>query len=173
MQKYSITMRLFHWTTALLVFGLFGAGLWMRNLGYYDPLYQVLPYWHKSVGFLLTGLILLRLLNRWFSAPPMPLASHRAWEQRLAHLMHWMLYLLLFGLFISGYLVATSDNRPASFFDWFDIPVLFTAVENQEDVAGLIHEVCAWSLIGLVGLHALAAFKHHWLDRDQTLRRML
>ncbi|WP_458734088.1 cytochrome b [Zobellella taiwanensis] len=173
MQKYSLPLRLLHWLTALLVFGLFGVGLWMRNLGYYDPLYQVLPYWHKSVGFLLCALVMVRLLTRAVGRSPGPLASHRPWERGLAHAMHLLLYGLLFGLFASGYLIATADNRPASFFGWFDIPVLITPFPDQEDIAGLLHEYFAWSLIGLVALHAAAALKHHWRDKDDTLKRML
>lgn len=173
MQKFSISMRLLHWLSALLVVGLFGVGLWMRSLSYYDPLYQVLPFWHKSVGFLLLFLILIRLFVRVVTTQPAPLPSHQAWERTLARGTHWLLYGLMFGLFISGYLIATADNRPASFFGWFDIPVLITAVDNQEDIAGLIHEYCAWSLIGLSALHAVAAIKHHFLDKDATLKRML
>lgn len=166
-------MRLIHWLSALLVLGLFAVGLWMRSLSYYDPLYQVLPFWHKSVGFLLFFLILLRLLTRSVTSQPAPLASHKAWERLLARGTHWLLYGLMFGLFISGYLIVTADNRPGSFFGWFDIPVLITAVEHQEDIAGLVHEYCAWSLIVLSILHGMAAIKHHWLDKDETLKRML
>ncbi|WP_243454148.1 cytochrome b [Oceanisphaera pacifica] len=172
MQKFSIPMRLLHWLSALLVVGLFALGLWMRNLSYYDSLYQVLPFWHKSIGFLLLFLILLRLLTRILTPQPTPLASHKKWEQVLARGTHWLLYGLMFGLFISGYLVVTADNRPGTFFGWFDIPVLFSAIEQQEDLAGLVHEYCAWSLIGLSALHALAAIKHHFLDKDNTLKRM-
>jgi cytochrome b561 len=80
---------------------------------------------------------------------------------------------LLFGAFASGYLISTADNRPAPFFGLFEIPALFTAFEHQEDIAGEIHEICVWSLIILAGLHAAAALKHHLIDRDSTLRRML
>ena len=173
MHKYSVAMRFMHWLSALLVVGLFAVGLWMRSLSYYDSLYQVLPFWHKSVGFSLLFLILLRLIIRTTTSLPAPLPSHKAWERVLARGTHWLLYGLMCGLFISGYLVATADNRPASFFGWFDIPVLITAIDSQEDIAGLIHEYCAWSLIGLSVLHGLAAIKHHWLDKDATLKRML
>lgn len=173
MQKYSGTMRILHWLSGLLIIGLFAVGLWMRSLGYYDPLYQILPFWHKSVGFLLVALLLLRLIVRQFSTLPPPLASHKHWERTLASLVQWLLYGLLLGVTMSGYLIATADNRPASFFGWFDIPVLVEAFANQEDIAGLIHEYLAWSLIGLSLLHGLAALKHHFLDKDVTLTRML
>ncbi|MGO1792188.1 MAG: cytochrome b, partial [Oceanisphaera sp.] len=89
MPKFSLPMRLLHWLTALLVVVLFALGLWMRSLSYYDSLYQVLPFWHKSIGFLLLFLILLRLLTRAFTAQPAPLASHKKWERVLARGTHW------------------------------------------------------------------------------------
>ena len=173
MQKYSAAMRILHWLTALLIIGLFAVGLWMRSLSYYDPLYQILPFWHKSVGFSLLALVLLRLSVRFFSSVPPALPSHRPWERVLASLTQWLLYGLLLAMFSSGYLIATADDRPASFFGWFEIPVLFSAVANQADVAGLIHESAAWVLISLSVLHGLAALKHHFLDKDVTLKRML
>ena len=173
MQKYSAPMRILHWLTGLLIMGLFAVGLWMRSLSYYDSLYQILPFWHKSVGFLLLALVLVRLSVRFSSSLPPPLPSHKSWERTLACLTQWLLYGLLFIMFSSGYLIATADDRPASFFGWFDIPVLFNAFPNQEDVAGLVHEYAAWALIGLSVLHGLAALKHHFLDKDVTLKRML
>ncbi|ART82370.1 cytochrome b [Oceanisphaera profunda] len=173
MLKYSVPMRMLHWLTALLIIGLFAVGLWMRSLSYYDSLYQILPFWHKSVGFLLLLLVMLRLVVRFSSQHPAALPSHKWWERRVAGATVGLLYGLMFGMFISGYLIATADDRPASFFGWFDIPVLITAFPNQEDVAGLIHEYCAWALIGLSALHGLAALKHHFLDKDVTLKRML
>lgn len=173
MQKYSLAMRILHWVTALLIIALFGVGLWMRSLSYYDSLYQILPFWHKSVGFLLMLLIVLRLIVKGAGKQPPALLSHRPWERLLANLTQWLLYGLLFGMFISGYLIATADNRPASFFGWFDIPVLITAFPDQEDVAGLFHEYCAWALIALSLLHGVAALKHHFIDKDVTLTRML
>ncbi|MGO4999909.1 cytochrome b [Oceanisphaera sp. W20_SRM_FM3] len=173
MQKYAISMRILHWLTGLMVIGLFAVGLWMRNLSYYDSLYQVLPFWHKSVGFLLLLLVLLRLVVRFSTQRPPALSSHQPWERMLASATVWLLYGLMFCLFISGYLIATADDRPAPFFGWFDVPVLIKAFANQEDVAGLWHEYAGWVLIGLSGLHALAALKHHFLDKDVTLKRML
>ena len=121
MQKYSLSMRMLHWLTGLLIIGLFAVGLWMRSLSYYDSLYQILPFWHKSVGFLLLALVLLRLMARFVSPSPPTLLSHKSWERLLASITQWLLYGLLFGMFISGYLIATADDRPASFFGWFDI----------------------------------------------------
>ena len=80
--------------------------------------------------------------------------------------------MLLFALMLSGYLITTADGQPVYVFDWFTVPATLT-LDHQEDIAGAIHEVLAWSVISLALLHAAAAFKHHLLDRDRTLTRML
>jgi cytochrome b561 len=74
---------------------------------------------------------------------------------------------------ISGYLISTADGRAISVFGWFEVPALITSIPDQEDIAGLIHEYLAWGLVIFSGLHALAALKHHFIDRDPTLKRML
>ena len=73
----------------------------------------------------------------------------------------------------SGYLISTADGRGVSVFGLFEVPASLTGIPDQEDVAGVLHEWLAWGLIILAGLHALAAIKHHFIDRDATLSRML
>jgi cytochrome b561 len=101
------------------------------------------------------------------------LPSHANWEKRLAGAVHGFLYLLLFVLMLSGYLISTADGRAIEVFGLFRVPATLTGIPNQEDLAGVVHQVLGYVLIGLVALHALAALKHHFLDRDGTLRRML
>lgn len=162
----------FHWGVALVVFGLFGVGLYMVGLGYYDPLYNRLPHWHRSVGILLAIVVVLRLIWRWLSPPPPPLPTHTRWEQRLAKMAHGLLYVLLFALIVSGYLMSTADGRGFSVFGWFEMPALVGRRPGLEDTAGDAHEWIAWSLMALVALHVAGALKHHFIDRDATLRRM-
>lgn len=162
-----------HWLAALLVFGLFGLGLWMVELDYYHAWYQRAPDLHKSLGITLFALMLARLLWRYANPRPAPSPSQATWERRLAGAVHGLLYALLFALMLSGYLISTADGRAIAVFDLFDVPATLTRIPDQEDVAGLVHQWLAYSLIGLAALHALAALKHHFLDRDDTLRRML
>jgi len=86
---------------------------------------------------------------------------------------HSVLYLGLFLVMMSGYLISTADGRAISVFGLFDVPAVITSIPNQADTAGLVHEYAAWALVILAVLHALAALKHHFIDRDATLRRML
>lgn len=161
-----------HWLSALAVFGLFGLGLWMTGLDYYDSWYRKGPDLHRSIGVLLFIATLFRLSWRHLSSPPSALASHRPWERLGAGVTHALLYLSLFAIMLSGYLISTADGRSIAVFDWFSLPATLTG-ERHEDLAGEVHLLLAWSLIGLVVLHAGAALKHHLIDRDRTLRRML
>lgn len=171
--RFGLVSVVLHWLVALTVFGMFGLGLWMRTLDYYSPWYRTAPDIHKSVGILLLLVMLLRLLWRFLSPPPAPLANHGPLTRLGGRAGHALLYLGLFALLVSGYLISTADGRPIEVFGWFQVPALITGIPDQEDLAGEIHEYLAWGLVGLAVVHALAALKHHFIDRDATLRRML
>lgn len=161
-----------HWLVALTVFSLFGLGLWMTGLDYYDSWYKQGPWLHKSIGILLFFVVVFRLCWRVFTPPPAALSSHKPQEIKMAHIAHLLLYLLPLTIMVSGYLISTADNRPIEVFGWFSIPATITSIPNQEDVAGWVHLILASSLIGLALLHAMAALKHHFFDRDLTLKRI-
>jgi cytochrome b561 len=162
-----------HWLSALVIFAMFALGLYMTDLTLYHPWYHKAPHLHRSVGVLLFIATLLRLSWRLWSPPPAPLANHKPWEKVLARLMHGLLYLLLFAVMISGYLISTADGRGVEVFNWFTVPATLSKREVQEEIAGSAHLFLAWTLITFALLHAGAAFKHHLIDRDSTLRRML
>ncbi|MTI10603.1 cytochrome b [Curvivirga aplysinae] len=164
---------LMHFGVAFTVFGLFALGWWMVDLTYYDSWYKPAPHIHKSIGILLFITMILRLAWRIFDKPPEHLDTHAKWEQISAKITHILLYALIFGIIFSGYLISTADGRPIKVFDWFEVPALITSIEKQEDIAGVIHWYAACVLIGLAVLHILGAFKHHVIDKDTTLTRML
>ena len=161
-----------HWVTALGVFGLFALGWWMVDLGYYDPWYRDAPELHKGIGVLLFALVLVRLVWRVQSSGPKPLASHTRLIRSLALVTKGTLYALLIGVSLSGYLITTAKGDELRVFDLFGIPALVTGIDNLEDIAGDFHWWMALVLLGLAALHAIAALKHHLLDRDDTLKRM-
>jgi cytochrome b561 len=170
LNSYGWVSIVLHWLVAITVTGLFALGLWMVALTYYDPWYRLAPDLHKSTGVLLFFVMLARLA--WHMANPRPRLSGAPWEQRAARLTHGLLYLFLYALMVSGYLISTADGRAIDVFGLFDIPATLTG-KRQEDTAGLVHEVLAYSVIALATLHALAALKHHFIDHDNTLKRML
>jgi cytochrome b561 len=170
---YGLTSIALHWLVAAAVFGLFGLGYWMVGLTYYSSWYRTAPDLHKSIGLVLFLVMLVRVLWRFLSPAPGPLANQGRLTQAAAKLGHSVLYLGLFLVMMSGYLISTADGRAISVFGLFDVPALITSIPNQADTAGLVHEYAAWALVILAVLHALAALKHHFIDRDATLRRML
>lgn len=170
-RSYGLISIVFHWLSALTVIALFALGWWMVDLTYYSEWYRTAPHYHKSAGLLLAAVTLARLIWKW--RQPRPEGLGKPFEKRAAHVAHSVLYVLLFSLFVSGYLISTADGRGIEVFNWFTVPSSGEWVENQEDIAGSIHEWLAYGIIGLAVIHALAALKHHFIDRDVTLKRML
>ncbi len=174
---YGLMAVICHWLTAVTVIGLFALGLWMTSLSYYDPWYKQGPDLHRSIGILLTILVIWRLLWRVFNIHPSSIPGHKPWEKVVAKLTHLCFYLLLFTMFVSGYLITTAEGQALKVFNWFSIPASLTSkdagIDNLEDLAGIIHKVIAFVLIGLAIVHSFGALKHHFIDKDRTLVRML
>ncbi|WP_192036729.1 cytochrome b [Halomonas sp. YLGW01] len=168
---WGIVSIVFHWTSAVAIIGLFVLGWWMTGLGYYDSWYNLAPWWHRSVGILLFAATLLRLVWRVLGATP-ALPGQRL-ERLAAELGHLGLYVLLVVVLVSGYLISTADGRGISVFDWFEVPALISDLPNQATLAGTVHWYAALGLIGLAAVHMLAALKHHFIDRQDTLTRMM
>jgi cytochrome b561 len=190
-----------HWLVAIAVVGLFALGLWMRSLTYYDSWYDPAPFVHKSIGVLLFLTLVARVAWRLANPVPQPLPSLTRFEHRAAALVHVLLYVLLFAIMLSGYLISTADGRPIEVFGLFQVPATLTDVDQdswratigqwlgglgltkaaasvaalpkQEDLAGAVHLYLAYTVVALASFHALAALKHHFIDRDRTLMRML
>jgi cytochrome b561 len=172
--KFGLVSKSLHWIMAILLTGLFIIGLYMTGLDYYDPLYHSLPWWHKSFGLLVLFLLLLRVIWKLNSSAPKPLKTHKKWEVTLAHLIQRLFYLLILLIGISGYLISTAKGKGIEFFTLFEVPSILKEIEEERaDLIGEAHELMAILLAVFVVLHALAALKHHFIDKDQTLRRML
>lgn len=172
LKRYGHTRLLLHWLIALAIIALFILGEWMVDLDYYHRWYNRAPDWHRSVGLLLVAVLGVRVIWRLFGKRVYALASHKPWERIIGRLMHSALDLITLLVIVSGYLISTADGRAVAVFDWFAVPALYAGANNQESIAGLWHEWLSIILIMLACLHALAALKHHFVDRDETLRRM-
>ncbi|MGG7651025.1 cytochrome b [Pseudomonas sp. ES4] len=171
--RYGWISIFMHWGVALAVFGLFALGLWMVGLDYYSTWRKDAPELHKSIGLVLLAVMVLRVLWRFVSPPPPALASYSRMTRIGATFGHAFLYLSLFAVMIAGYLISTADGVGIPVFGLFEVPALVSGLPDQADTAGEIHLYLAWALVIFSGLHALAALKHHFIDRDATLTRML
>ena len=167
---YGLVSWFLHWGMFVAMAVVFGLGLWMVGLDYYSRYYTLAPDIHRSVGLLLLFALVFRFAWRLVSTKP----SHdelAPLERIASHAVHWGFYPLLLALFITGYLISTAKGEPVSVFGWFSVPATLQ-LPHQEDVAGYIHWVLAWTTAALVAVHAAAAIKHHLWDKSHILTRM-
>ncbi|MBF0342581.1 MAG: cytochrome b [Magnetococcales bacterium] len=171
--RYDRIARWLHWGMALLLILLVGLGFYATSLTYYDPLYHRSLSWHRSLGVVVWSIGLLRLGWRLRHPPPPLPADTPAWEHQAALWTHRFLYGLMLLIPLTGYLITTADGRGVNVFGWFEIPALLPPAKGRETWMGTIHLGAALFFCMLVGMHVAAALKHHFIDRDGILRRML
>jgi cytochrome b561 len=128
---------------------------------------------HKSVGITILMLAVLRLAWRWSNpTPPLP-DTLKPWERSLARLTHALLYLLLFAVPLAGWMMSSARGFPVSWFGLFTLPDLVPKNKVLYEQLVTIHGTLAWTLGVVAIVHMLAALKHHFVHRDDVLRRML
>lgn len=163
---------LFHWGMAVLVIGLLGLGLYMEGQEPSPAVFK-LYFWHKSFGIAVLGLIVARLAWRLSSIRPVPLPTHKPWEKKLAKATYFLFYLSLFIMPLTGWAMSSAKNFPVSVFGWFTLPGIYPESKEAAEFFVTVHVITSKILIGLIVLHAAGAVKHHVIDKDGTLRRML
>jgi cytochrome b561 len=162
----------FHWLLALMIVGALGVGTYMVDLPM-SPSRLKLYNYHKWVGITILTLSALRLLWRiTHRAPTLP-DTMPAWQRKASHAAHMALYVLFFAVPLLGWAYTSATGFPVV---WFGVIPLPDFVPKDRELAELIkplHRLSAWLLAGVVVLHIAAALKHHFVDRDGVLARML
>ncbi|WP_269582406.1 cytochrome b [Roseibium sp. Sym1] len=177
---YGSVAILFHWVMAALIVGMIALGLYMHQQPLEEPATFQLYQLHKSIGFVVLSLGVLRLVWRLANpAPGLPEGMHPL-EKIGAHLGHVGLYALILLLPVSGWLMVSASpwGIPTVLFNVLPVPHLpvpaaLGTQEQAETFFKLLHEYGAYLLIALIGVHVAAAFKHHLIARDDTLKRMV
>ena len=170
--SYNAIAKLFHWGMGLVFVGLIALGLLMTDM----PLSpQKLQYysWHKWAGVSVFMLVWLRLVWRLLNRPPAYPDSMSSGLQRVAHLGHAALYGLMIVIPLSGWLMSSAKGVPTV---WFGVLPLPDLLERNKELGHLlqeVHESLNYLLMLLLAGHVAAALKHHWIDRDDILKRML
>jgi cytochrome b561 len=169
-QHFGVVAVVFHWLLAVFIIGLLAVGLYMISLPL-GSLKLKLYGWHKGFGILVLTLVCLRILWRFYNINP--LLSLPSLEKFAARFVHWLLYLLMLAMPLSGWAMSSAAGFDPSFFGLFTLPSLVSPNEELRELFALIHEYLAYSLIAVILLHSFAALKHHFYDRDDILTRML
>lgn len=168
---FGLVTRLLHWLMALAIFFLFGLGIWMVRLDYYSPYYTKGPDLHRSLGIVTAALLVARFV--WVLSNTKPENPELTRSERItATIVQWSFYPLLFAIVASGYLISTTDGRGIDVFGLFTLPSAVTD-RSVTDMAGFTHRWLAYGTVALALLHATAALKHHFWDRNAVLKRMV
>jgi len=176
--------RALHWGLAVAIIGMLAVGFYMVEVVGDDLLQRFeLTQTHKSVGFTVFCLVVARIV--WRLANPSPsLAAMPAWQRAASHVSHAALYGLIVAMPLTGWLMATSSplNDPDAYpmqvknevFGLFAMPDPFpTGDEALSETFAAIHFWLAIALVALLAVHVAAALKHHFVDRDRVLMRMV
>ncbi|HSW14768.1 MAG TPA: cytochrome b [Solimonas sp.] len=171
-KDYGVTAQLGHWLTALLLVGSFWLGWTMTDMALSPTRLRYFSY-HKWIGVTVFGLAVLRILWRQWARPPALPAQMAAWEQAAARLSHVLLYLLLLAIPLSGWLMSSAKGYQTVYLGLLPIPDLIGKDKALGKQLEEVHELLATGLLLVIAVHALAALKHHFHDRDDVLARML
>ena len=180
-ERYSRPAIWLHWVIAVLIIANLALGIGHDHFG--DENVRPILNTHKSIGITVLGLAIMRLLWRLTHRPPAFPANYKRWERVSSHIVHGMLYVLIFALPITGWMhdsawKAASEIKMYWFglFEWPRIGWIMNldpvTKENLHDVFGEVHEAMAFFLIGLVLLHIGGALKHQFFDKERELQRM-
>ena len=165
-----------HWTIAVLILCMLPLGFFMGDLPIsirFDA-YAV----HKSIGITILALSLFRLIWRFLNPPPLLPTGMSALEVFLAKAAHWGLYFLMIAMPLTGWLMVSASKKYPTVYFWMgEVPFIPMPVgldgKATSHLFGGYHYWLAYGAIALITLHVVAALKHHFVNRDAVLRRML
>jgi len=170
--RFGLVAKSLHWLTLILLIGSFVLALSMtamplspRKLQFYS--------WHKWFGVTIFLVAILRLAWRRANTVPRPPHGTPLWRRRAAAASHAALYALLIVMPVTGWIMSSALNLPVVYLGLVHIPSPFGVDRELGEAMRVVHHLLAWTLLALVGVHALAALHHHFVQRDDVLRRML
>ncbi len=169
--KYGFVAKTFHWTIFILIGVMFPMGYLMVELPLTPQKLQVYS-WHKSIGITIMTLAVLRLAWRHFrAAPPLPPSMAR-YERFAASTVHVLLYVCLFALPVSGWLMSSAAGLPVVLYGQWQLPDFIAANEDTRLLLLEVHKAIGFWLLALLVAHAGASLFHHFVRRDDVLARM-
>jgi cytochrome b561 len=171
-ERYTSTAIVLHWLMAILLVCLFALGLYMHDLPL-TPWKLKLFSWHKWGGVTVFLLVTLRLVWRINHRPPELPATMPRLMRLAAHAGHGLLYLLMIAIPLSGWLMSSAKGVQTVYFGVLPLPDLLEKDKELGYLLTEVHEWLNWLLAATVAGHVAAALKHHFVDKDGVLMRML
>lgn len=166
-EKWPVSSRVFHWISALLLLI-----TWLLIAVYHYTDTKLYIGLHKAFGISVLCWMIARVLNRWLTQAPMPVAMPR-WQQLISQLNHFALYALLIAMPIAGLLMSVYGGRPVDMFGLFEIPVFVTPDRSMARLFNDIHTDIIWPMIiAFTLLHIGAALYHQFVLKDKLINRM-
>ncbi len=170
--RYTGTAKSLHWVMAILLFGLLALGFYMHDLPL-SPEKLKLYSWHKWAGVTAFLLVLVRLGWRVTHLPPALPASMPRIMQLAAHAGHFALYALMIAIPLSGWLMSSAKGFQTVWFGVLPIPDLLDKNKELGDLLAVVHKVLNLLFVAVLAGHIGAALKHHFIDKDDILTRIL
>jgi len=170
-ERWGLVQQTLHWLIVALVVAQLLVGMTLGDTSADDPLWQSLFPVHATIGLSILIVMLVRL--GWRALNPVPVLpdSLKPWQKTLAHANHWLLYILLIGLPIGGYLMVSAYGQPVPFFG-AELPPIIPKNQGLADTIKTLHSLGAAIIVVLVALHIAGALRHGYMLKDGVLRRM-
>ena len=172
-------VKLLHWLTAIFILAAVAIILDAQRLDlsidteHRRLLFRAGIYQHEAFGILALAAVAVRMVWRLFDKRPDLPATMGRWEIVASSLTHGALYVLAVAACMLGWYQVSSNGGLVHVFGWTGLPTLTSKDEHIHEVVAFWHEWVSWIFVGLIAFHALAALKHHLIDRDRVLRSML
>lgn len=168
--RYPATIRWLHRIIALLMIFMIALGWYLSEIDYENPGYNTLRQLHRTIGLSLFPLGLAHLWAYAYLPRPAFSAHLKSWEKTLARLAHFFLLYVVIAIPVAGYLM--SGDQLVVLGD-IKVPQLLELNKGIRKTLFGVHETLAWIAAFVIGLHLAGALKHHFIDKDDTLRKML
>lgn len=173
MTGYSATAKWLHWLVALLVVLQFVFIFTAEELPRGDELRSMFFRLHFSTGFTVLLLAVIRIVHRFVNPPPDPEYSQPAVVQNVARVVHWLMYVLILALPVTGWMLVGTAGGAIDWYWLVEIPNFVAENEPLHEQLEEVHELLGLTLLAVASLHLLAALWHHFIRKDSTLKRML
>jgi cytochrome b561 len=172
-ERLTRTSVVLHWAVAVAMIAMLGFGLYLAQMERGDAK-SALVQVHKSFGSLVLFLVAVRIWWRLRQGALVPLGDHPRWQQVAATASHHFLLFASIAMPLTGFIRSIGRGRSVDIFGYPFIPQLLAEKNEALSAFGsLAHEVVAYSMLAVIVAHVLAAMKHHLIDGDGTLQRIL